>query len=103
MKFHVVITNMASAEMEWAHAWIADRAPLAADRWKQRLLTAVRSLETSPAGYPLAPEAANFGREIRQMLFGKRRGAYRILFEIQDDTVVVLRIRHGAMKFFDEK
>ena len=80
MKRRVVMTHRAMAEMELAYAWIAGFAPAAAERWKERLLKAVDSLEELPARCGLAPEAASFAREIRQLLFGKKRGTYRILF-----------------------
>ena|SRR5688572_16982711 len=103
MKHRVVTTLLALADMESAYEWIAERSPLNAERWKQRLLKTIDSLELFPARCGLAPEAQLLGREIRQLLFGKRRGIYRILFEIRDDEVVVLRIRHGAMKFLGEE
>jgi phage-related protein len=36
------------------------------------------------------------GCEVRILVYGKRRGIYRILFSIVGDTVWVLRIRHGT-------
>ena len=44
----------------------------------------------------LADEAADLGVELRQLLYGKRRNVYRILFTIEGGTVNVLRIRHAA-------
>src|SRR6266850_642608 len=102
MKYEVVITAMALAEVQEAYDWLVERAPHAADRWRESLLQAVRSLESFPKRCGLAPEGAHFQREIRQALHGKRRGIYRILFEIRDDTVVVLRVRHGARRFLGE-
>ena len=34
--------------------------------------------------------------KIRQLLIGKREGVYRVLFVIEEETVYILRIRHGA-------
>jgi plasmid stabilization system protein ParE len=103
MKFRVIMTHSAMAEMDLAYAWIAGFSTSAAERWKHRLLKAVDSLENLPARCGLAPEAGSFGREIRQLLFGKRSGIYRILFEIREDTVVVLGIRHGARRFLGDE
>ncbi len=102
MKYQVVITPLALAEVEEAYDWLVQRAPHAADRWRERLLKAVDSLERFPKRCGLAPESAYFGREIRQLLHGKRGGVYRILFEIREDKVVVLRVRHGARRFLGE-
>jgi hypothetical protein len=33
---------------------------------------------------------------IRQMLYGRRRGVYRILFSIEGDSVVLHYVRHSA-------
>jgi hypothetical protein len=45
---------------------------------------------------PLADEAADLGLELRQLLFGRRRGVYRILFTIDGQTVTIHRVRHAA-------
>ena len=49
---------------------------------------------------PLAREAEKARREIRCLLFGKRRNVYRILYETDEprNTVWVLHIRHGSRK-----
>lgn len=50
----------------------------------------------------MAPESEDVGILIRQRLYGKKKGAYRILFavgyddETREDVVRILRIRHSA-------
>ncbi len=34
--------------------------------------------------------------EIRQLIYGKSRNKYRILFTVREDTVFVLHIRHSS-------
>ena len=102
MNYRVIISATAMAEIQEAFEWLANQSPLAADRWRAALLQAVDSLEALPDRYPLAPEAAHLGMEIRQLLHGRRRGIYRILFTIQDNRVLVLRVRHGARRFLGE-
>ena len=102
MKYGVVITPLALAEVQEAYEWLVDRAPHAAEQWRESLLKAVQTLEKFPKRCGLAPECERFRRDIRQLLHGKRRGIYRILFEIRADTVVVLRVRHAARGFLDE-
>jgi len=48
----------------------------------------------------LAREALESEREIRCLLFGKRRGVYRILYEVDEKRQIVwiLHIRHGALR-----
>jgi plasmid stabilization system protein ParE len=103
MRFQVEITDSAWFELQEAYEWLAQRAPDAAVRWKAGILEAVQSLESSPRRCSLAPETAYFGREIRQMLYGKRNHKYRILFEIREQMVIVLRIRHGARRILGEE
>ena len=50
----------------------------------------MESLSTSPARCPLTPESKDINREVRQLLYDQ----YRILFEIEGDTVIVDHIRH---------
>jgi hypothetical protein len=47
------------------------------------------------------PEADELGRPVRHLLYGKRTGVYRIIFDIQETSeegrrVRVLRIWHGT-------
>lgn len=103
MKLTVVITDTAWAEIEEAYDWLAARAPQAAQKWKLGLLDAVARLESLPKAKSLAPESDYFGREIRQLLFGKRLHKYRVLFEVQGAKVIVLRVRHSARRFLGEE
>ncbi|MEH2198433.1 type II toxin-antitoxin system RelE/ParE family toxin [Nostoc sp.] len=64
--------------------------------WVNEINDAVASLDTFPARYALAAIDDAFEEEIRQLLYGKGRGVYRILFTIQNETVVVLRVLHSA-------
>jgi plasmid stabilization system protein ParE len=99
MKCAVEVTDTAEAELDAAYRWLRDEySPAYAARWREGLLDAAGTLETLPERCPLAPEARTFRRRIRQLVYGKRHGAYRILFEIRDRTVFVLHIRHGARR-----
>jgi len=40
-----------------------------------------------------------FEETIRQLLYGKKRGTYRILFTVKKGTVEVLHIRHAARQY----
>src|SRR5262249_23120449 len=71
------------------------RSRAAAVRWHGQLLEDVRSLENNPERCGLAPESEWYPGEIRQLLHGKRRGVYRVLFEVRGKTVYILRVRHS--------
>lgn len=96
MRFAVRIAARALAEIDQALEWLSERSPTAAARWHQRLLEAIQSLENNPERCGLAPEAQWYpGGQLRQLLHGKRQGVYRILFEVRDTTVFIVRVRHG--------
>ena len=57
--------------MEAAYEWIAERAPLTAARWYNRLLQAIESLADYPARCSLAPEDEFFPEEIRKSREGE--------------------------------
>ncbi|HZW33521.1 MAG TPA: hypothetical protein VFF52_22570 [Isosphaeraceae bacterium] len=40
---------------------------------------------------------------MRVLLYGKRRGVYRVLFTIRGDTVHVLTVRHSAQRSLSEE
>jgi len=52
----------------------------------------VASLANMPDRAPLIPENALLGTSYRHLVYGK----YRIIFRVQGDSVLILRIIHGA-------
>lgn len=97
MKYQVRLTLKAEADLEGVLAWFREQEAIAAgSRWVAGVMQAIDRLETFPLRCELADESADLGLEIRQLRFGKRRGAYRILFQVEDHTVHILRVRHGA-------
>ncbi len=93
--YRVEPTEKALADVGEAYFWINEQSEGAALRWYEGLMKALRSLEKNPLRCPLAPESAFFEEEIRQLIYGK----YRILFTVEDETVFVLRVRHGAREY----
>jgi plasmid stabilization system protein ParE len=96
VKYEVLITAAAEADMEQAYLWLSGRAPEAAVKWYNGVLDALLTLEKFPERCSLAPEGRTLKREIRQLIHGKRQHAYRILFDVSDETVRILHVRHGA-------
>src|SRR5438477_8604739 len=96
MKFRVVVEPPAAPDIEAAYLYLRERAPAAADRWLTGMEKALDSLQTMPRRHGLARESAEFEEEIRQMLYGRRRGMYRVLFVARGNVVRVLHVRHGA-------
>ncbi len=60
-----------------------------------------------PKRFPLARENKYFSQEIRQLLYGRGRNSYRILFTILDgqdiSTVRILHIRHSSQQTLSEE
>lgn len=100
-KFKVELTLQAETEAEAAYLWIQQDSPSDAARWWNGLVNAILSLETFPNRCPLAPESEWFDQEIRQRLYGKRAGCFRILFTVRKEKVLVLHIRRSTMQFLE--
>jgi plasmid stabilization system protein ParE len=99
MAFRVEITLAAKRDADDILDWlISQEAGEAGVRWFRGLEQAVASLSEFPKRCALAPENPFVPFETRQLVYGKKRHLYRILFTIENDVVYVLRIRHGRRK-----
>jgi plasmid stabilization system protein ParE len=96
MPFRVVFRPQAQADIRAVATWLARGSPTSASRWRRGVLTIIEKLGTTPALYSLADEAADLGLDLRELLYGRRRNVYRVLFTIDGETVNVLRVRHAA-------
>lgn len=98
MKYRVLIEPPARDNIDEACRWIAERNPSAAIKWFNGLEAAIQTLEDFPQRFPMAEESKAFDVEIRQLVYGQRVGAYRVLFTIAEDAVHVLHVRHGRRR-----
>ncbi|BDI16790.1 hypothetical protein ANSO36C_25920 [Nostoc cf. commune SO-36] len=96
MAFQVEITPIAEAQIEQAYRWYREQNPEFADRWFRGLMNAIATLQEKPQRCTLAVEHEIFPEEVRQLLYGKVKNVYRVLFAIRDTTVYVLYVRHTA-------
>ncbi len=98
MKYRVELAATAKADIREKTQWLRDQVSAAmADQWLEGLRKAIQTLEKQPLRCPLAAENDKFPQEIRELLYGRRkRNKHRIIFEIIDDTVYVLYVRHSA-------
>lgn len=96
MTFQVEITPIAEAQFEQAYHWYRDRNSEFADRWFRGLMNAIATLQEKPQRCALAVEHEIFLEEVRQLLYGKTKNIYRVLFTIRGATVYVLYVRHSA-------
>lgn len=100
MKYDVEISGPAERDIRQTHAWWSEnRSREQADTWYVRILDAIAALADRAAGCPHAPESDLVSTGLRQFHFGIRsRPTHRIVFAIEGDRVVVLRIRHLAQR-----
>ena len=95
-EYRIILQPEAYAGMEAAYEYIDQYSSENAHRWAVEIMDAINSLKTFPRRCGIAPENEFFVQEIRQLLHGKGRNVYRILFTIQDEAISILHIRHGA-------
>ncbi|MGV0023552.1 type II toxin-antitoxin system RelE/ParE family toxin [Phormidesmis priestleyi] len=96
MAFLIEITPIAEAQIEQAYQWYRERNPEFADRWFRSLMNAIATLQETPRRCVLAIEHEIFPEEVRQLLYGKVKNIYRVLFTIREATVYVLYVRHSS-------
>ncbi|MGH9616844.1 MAG: type II toxin-antitoxin system RelE/ParE family toxin [Acidobacteriaceae bacterium] len=96
MEFKVEITKTALADAEGYFCFVRDESHdlLAAERWWNGLVDRILSLESLPRRCPVIPEQNFFADEVRHLVYA----SHRIIFRIDDNTVTVLRIYHGARR-----
>jgi plasmid stabilization system protein ParE len=98
MAYRVSLSALAEADADAAFQRIRKAVPTRAEKWLKGLFATILSLDEMPVRCPLIPEAAELGFSARQLLYGKGRGVYRIIFHIQEEEqqVRVLRIWHSS-------
>jgi plasmid stabilization system protein ParE len=97
VKYQVRLTERAEWDIDSVLQWFRDQSAEAAGaKWFARLMAAIDTLESSPERCGLAAESVDIGAEVRELLVGNRRTKYRVLFQIRERTVHVLRVWHSA-------
>ena len=99
MNYKVLVFPSAVADLDAAYSYAAKHAPMTAARWLERFQSAIDGLTVNPTAWPLAHESVRTKLALREMLFGKRPNVFRVVFEIVDAEVHVLRIRRGAQRW----
>ncbi|MBR8831298.1 MAG: hypothetical protein N5P05_001513 [Chroococcopsis gigantea SAG 12.99] len=108
MKYRIEISSLAEAEADRAFLRLSQvTSPAKAVQWYSGLLQAIDSLSQMPKRCPLARENEYFSQEIRQLLYGRGRNSYRVLFTILEgqytSTVRILHIRHTLRRTIGEE
>lgn len=98
--FKVELTEKAAADVELVMKWFHDHQATSAGRkWHETLSTALEKLERHPQRCAIAAESQILGEEIRELLIGRRRYRYRVLFQVRHNSVLILRIWHSSRDF----
>lgn len=100
MKYQIVLTQLAQADIREAVTWWRDhRSSEQAERWYDKIYPPIGTLSDSPDRCPLAPETDLLSTGLRQLHFGvSRRTTHRIVFTIDGSDVVIFRVRHIARR-----
>jgi plasmid stabilization system protein ParE len=108
MKYRIEISSVAEAQADAAFLSLSQlTSPAKASQWHCGLLEAIESLSTMPNRCPLGRENEYFSQDIRQLLYGRGRAAYRILFTILESEEIsrvrILYIRHSSQQTIGEE
>jgi len=82
--YRVGLADSAKADADAIYKPIVAAAPLLGSEWFEDLMDCLYALDRLPYRCPLAREAKKIRRQIRCLLFGKRRNVYRILYEVDE-------------------
>jgi plasmid stabilization system protein ParE len=103
MAFQVRTTKQAEAQIEATYQWLSQSNPTYADQWFRGLMNTIATLQEKPLRCSLARESRTLPEEVRQLLYGKGRHRYRILFVVREETVHVLYVRGTAQDDLTEE
>jgi addiction module RelE/StbE family toxin len=90
MKYRLTWARQAKADLKRIRAYIAQEAPGVADSYIRRIRERCQSLTSLPFAAPMVTEFQE--ENIRETYFG----SYRIIYEVEQSRVVILRVFHGA-------
>jgi plasmid stabilization system protein ParE len=98
MTYHVELAETAKADIREQARYLRNQVSFtAAEKWLAGLEKTLATLQAHPLRCPLAAESDKFPRPIREHYHGRRpKNRFRILFEIRDDLVYVIYVRHAA-------
>lgn len=101
MAFRVEFSPRAFADLDSIAGYVRERDGFeSAERWFNGILQAIASLGEMAHRCPIAEESRDLGREIRVLLHGRKKRAYRVYYAIHGETrtVQVFHVRHGARR-----
>ena len=86
----VIITETAYVDLEDIENYIAQDSPVIARRFILRIFDRIDQLSEYPQSGKFVPEIHD--QSIRELLLNK----YRIIYQLQENKINILRVVHGA-------
>ena len=99
MKYRVQYTIRSKQDIDSIFDFIKRDSPEHALKWLNGLAESIEKLQDTPERCPISPEGRIYKCEIRQLLYGKEHGIYRVLFAIKRKTISIIHVRHGARRY----
>ena len=104
MNRFVRISKFARKDIKQICNWIAQRSPRGAASWYKAFWGAADGISSAAEGCMVAPESNRLQRDLQQAIFKTPRGRpYRIVFQIVDSDVVILRIRGPGQRALSQR
>jgi plasmid stabilization system protein ParE len=92
MAYRFEFAPTAIAQAGEIHDRIAELSPEQAAKWYRGLFEKIDTLKSFPLRCPKAEVSGDVGEEYRELLYGKRRHMYRVLFTVHDDLIRIVSI-----------
>jgi plasmid stabilization system protein ParE len=108
MTYRIDISRPALLDAENVYLWMKNESEERANQWFKGLVQTVNTLKEFPNRCSIASESRSFLIEIRQLLYGKGKQQYRIIFGISIDettgenVVLIYRIRNASQKYLSD-
>jgi plasmid stabilization system protein ParE len=94
--YEVIVSPQAQEDIEAAYQWLFEQTPQHAIEWHNGLLEALISLESNPRRCPFIRDMKDVPKDARQLLYGDKIHAYRIMFVIRSSRVFITHVRHAS-------
>ncbi|MBK1792022.1 type II toxin-antitoxin system RelE/ParE family toxin [Persicirhabdus sediminis] len=96
MKYRVLLTKRFATSLQEMGDYIAADNAQRAISWLAEVEAKVMKLDYFPESHPYARENEDHAIELRQLVFGRGRYKYRVIFTVKESDVIALDIRHAA-------
>lgn len=106
--YEVQVSDVAEMEIDGVYLNLIRFGMRPAERWHTGIYAAISTLAMLPRAFPIAKESDVMGKNVRVMLYGKGKSAYRILYAVfepadgEPGIARILRVLHASRRPFGE-